>query len=93
MNNWHFFIISAIIFFCGMFLGSINTTKNKDVTPQEIAEWQDGTGSKECIWMDGQAYYGDNIENVAGENKYIVYRGDDVLILPEKTIIRNIKNE
>jgi hypothetical protein len=88
----YWFIILAISFFFGL-LGVINTTKNKDVTPQEISEWQDGNGYKDCIWIGGHAYYGDHIENVAGENKYVVYRGYDILILPEKTIIRSTKNE
>jgi hypothetical protein len=81
-------VLSVIFLFIGVFPFSKRVTKDNRI-PHELIEWTDSTGCKACIWIDGAAYYGDGIDNMAGETpRFIVHRGDDYLVLPDKIIVR-----
>lgn len=75
----------------GLALSGQTANKNK-LIPYELLEWTDGTGCKSVIWIDGQAYYGDHVGNVAGSDKFAVYRGNDYLVLPDKVIVREVED-
>ena len=90
--------MALCIVFCSLLLlvscvGRKHTKASKlKAENYELLEWMVGDGQKACIWIDGNAYYGDSVENIAGSDRFVVYRsdGNDYLVLPDKIVVKNI---
>jgi hypothetical protein len=86
-------LVISVLGVIGLFHLGIYILKPDNQQP-ELIEWSDSAGYKSAIWINGKTYYGEGIDNIAGEKpRFIIYRGDDYLVLPDKIIVRKIKKE
>lgn len=83
-------IVAMLVFLSGL---AGRCTARQPHVADELADWTDGAGQETCIWIDNNCYYGDSVENIAGEQRYIVYRGADYLILPDKIVVKHADNQ
>jgi len=89
-KNVQAIIISLVLYGLG-FLSGYGLIKKTPVKYDDLSEWMDGSGYTRCIKIDDNVYYGDDIENIAGNDKFIVYRTCGYLILPDKIIVKELK--
>jgi hypothetical protein len=72
----------------GFYVGATFHKRNK--TELKYTVWTDEAYSKTSITIKGQKYYGDSVEKIAGENRYMVIRDNNYLVLPDGIIVEEV---
>jgi len=84
--------IAAIIVAVLFITGAVNFKINKN---DGLENWRRNPGNaKYAVTYQGQKYYGDHVDTVAGyPDRLVIYRGSDYLLLPDKFAVEKVRKD